>query len=126
MTRFVWICLGGAIGTGARYLLSGWALKAFGSGFAWGTLLVNVIGSFLLALIMHVALQTESFSPTLRLMLTTGVMGGFTTYSTFSYETVRYLQDGAWWLAAANVLATVVVCFAATFLGFGAGKWMVG
>lgn len=126
MTRFVWICLGGAIGTGARYLLSGWALKAFGSAFAWGTLLVNVIGSFLLALIMHVALQSESFSPTLRLMLTTGVMGGFTTYSTFSYETVGYLQDGAYWLAAANVLATVILCLAATFVGFGAAKWVAG
>ncbi|HET9209989.1 MAG TPA: CrcB family protein, partial [Thermoanaerobaculia bacterium] len=88
MARFLWICLGGAAGTGARYLLSGWLLRAAGPGFPWGTLAVNVIGSFLLGLILQVSLTTTLISPTLRLALTTGVMGGFTTYSTFNYETL--------------------------------------
>ena len=89
MTRFLWICVGGAAGTGARYLLSGWALATLGASFPWGTLAVNVLGSFLLGLLMQVGITTSLLSPTLRLALTTGVMGGFTTYSTFNYETIR-------------------------------------
>jgi fluoride exporter len=84
MTRLLWICLGGAVGTGARYLLSGWLLRVAPPGFPYGTLAVNVIGSFLLALLLQVPLTAESLPPTLRLALTTGVMGGFTTYSTFN------------------------------------------
>ncbi len=93
--RLFWIALGGAVGTCARYLLSGWALDRFGPSFPFGTLAVNVIGSFLLAGLMYVGVEAGMMQPTLRLALTTGVMGGFTTYSTFSYETMRYLQDGA-------------------------------
>ncbi|HEY1435116.1 MAG TPA: CrcB family protein, partial [Thermoanaerobaculia bacterium] len=74
MSRFLWICLGGAAGTGTRYLLSGWALAVLGAGFPYGTLAVNVIGSFCVGLIMQVGLATSLMSPTLRLTLTTGVM----------------------------------------------------
>src|SRR3954452_24123423 len=103
MARFLWICLGGAAGTGARYLLSGWLLRAAGPGFPWGTLAVNVLGSCLLGLIMQVPLPPALLPPTLRLALTTGVMGGFTTYSTFTYETLQYLQQNDWLAACANV-----------------------
>ena len=126
MTRFLWICLGGAAGTGARYLLSGWALVALGTTFPWGTLVVNLLGSFLLGLIMQVGVATPLLSPTLRLALTTGVMGGFTTYSTFNYETIRYVQDGSWLLAFGNVAATLAGCLAAGFAGIWAGRWIFG
>jgi CrcB protein len=126
MARFLWICLGGAAGTGARYLLSGWLLRAAGPGFPWGTLAVNVIGSFLLGLIMQVSLTTGLISPTLRLALTTGVMGGFTTYSTFNYETLQYLQQNEWLAAFANVAATLLVCLAAGALGVLGGKLLAG
>ena len=126
MSRFLWICLGGAAGTGARYLLSGWALSAFGVSFPWGTLSVNVIGSFLLGLIMQVGVATPVLSPTLRLALTTGVMGGFTTYSTFNWETMRYIQDGAWRLALGNVALTLAVCLAAGFAGVALGRSLFG
>jgi fluoride exporter len=122
MTRFLWICLGGAVGTGARYLLSGWLARTAGPDFPWGTLAVNVIGSFLLGLIMQVALGTELLSPTLRLTLTTGVMGGFTTYSAFNYETLQYLQRNDWLLASLNLSATVVLCLAAGSLGLVVGR----
>lgn len=89
MARFRWICVGGAVGTGARYLLSGWLLRAAGPGFPWGTLAVNVAGSFLLGLLMQLSFASDLFPPTRRLVLTTGVMGGFTTYSIFNYETLR-------------------------------------
>lgn len=126
MSRFLWICLGGAAGTGARYLLSGWAVGVFGAAFPYGTFAVNVIGSFLAGFLMQVGLATPLLSPTLRLALTTGVMGGFTTYSTFNYETIRYFQDGSWELALANVSLTVAACLAAGFAGIAAGRWIFG
>lgn len=126
MARFLWICLGGAAGTGARYLLSGWLLRAAGPGFPWGTLAVNVLGSFLLGLIMQIAIATDLLSPTLRLTLTTGVMGGFTTYSTFNYETLQYLQQNDWVLGSLNLVATVAVCLAAGSLGLVAGRLLAG
>ncbi len=126
MSRFLWICLGGAAGTGARYLLSGWALAALGPSFPYGTLAVNLIGSFCVGLLMQVGIATPLLSPTARLTLTTGVMGGFTTYSTFNYETIRYAQDGSWALALANIGATLAGCLAAGLLGVAAGRGLFG
>jgi fluoride exporter len=113
MARFLWICLGGAVGTGARYLASTAALRWLGAGFAYGTLFVNVVGSFIIGLILAAGVRSD----TVRLALTTGIMGGFTTYSTFSWETVQYIQRGAWALAALNITATLVGCLVACFLG---------
>jgi CrcB protein len=126
MSRFLWICAGGAAGTGARYLLSGWALAALGPSFPYGTLAVNLIGSFCVGLLMQVGIATPLLSPTARLTLTTGVMGGFTTYSTFNYETIRYAQDGSWVLALANIGATLAGCLAAGLLGVAAGRGLFG
>jgi CrcB protein len=118
MTRLLWICLGGAIGTGGRYLLSLWLYRLAGPGFPYGTLAVNVIGSFLLGFLLQFSLTAESFSPTLRLALTTGVMGGFTTYSTFNAETLGYLREGAWGLGLGYLMITVAGCLLAGTLGF--------
>lgn len=126
MARFFWICVGGAAGTGARYLLSGWALVTLGAAFPYGTLLVNLLGSFLLGALMHVGLTTQLLSPSLRLALTTGVMGGFTTYSTFNYETLKYFQDGAWLLGCANVLVMVLTCLAGGVAGIWIAKLLFG
>ena len=117
MARFSWICLGGAIGTGLRYLVTGWAVTLFGAAFPWGTFAVNVSGSFLIGAIMQLALATRMISPTVRLFLTTGVLGGMTTYSSFNYETVRLVRDGAWWLATANFTLTTVACLGAGIAG---------
>ncbi len=126
MTRFLLVCLGGAVGTGARYLLSGWIQGAAGATFPWGTLTVNVIGSFFLGLVMHVALTTDALSPTMRDTLAIGVMGGFTTYSSFNYETMQSLRSGAYGLAGLNVAATLVGCLLAGFLGLTAGRALAG
>ena len=126
MSRFLWICAAGALGTGARYLLSGWALALLGAGFPYGTLAVNVVGSFLIGLVMQVGLATPLLSPTLRMTLTTGFIGGFTTYSTFNYETIRYVQDGAWKLAVGNVVITLATCLAAGFAGIALGRSLFG
>ncbi len=126
MSRFLLVCLGGAIGTGARYLVGLWAPRLLGSGFPYGTLTVNVLGSFLIGAIMHVSLTTALISPTLRLFLTSGVMGGFTTYSTFNYETMAYLREGASVMAALNLGGTVVLCLVAGVLGLLAARALVG
>jgi CrcB protein len=122
----IWVCLGGAVGSGARYLLAGWVSSTLDPTLPLGTLAVNVIGSFLLAAIMHIGLQTTWISETTRLTLATGVMGGFTTYSTFSYETMKLMQSNALGLALANVAATVVGCLVACFLGWIAARALVG
>lgn len=126
VNRFLWICLGGAAGTGARYLLGGWVLGMFGSLLPFETLAVNVIGSFLISAIMHVALATRAISPTLRLVLTTGFLGGFTTYSSFNYETVKLAQDGAFSLVALYVGVMLAGCLAAGFAGIWIGRLAVG
>src|SRR4029079_6409290 len=117
MARFLLICLGGAFGTGARYLLGGWAQRALGTAFPWGTLIINALGSLLIVIIMHLGIQRGVIAPDLRVILTTGIMGGFTTYSTFNYETIRLFQDGALALGALNIAATVLVCLLAGGLG---------
>ncbi len=125
MVRLAWVCVGGALGSGARYLVSGWVLRLMGASFPFGTLTVNVVGSFLLGAIMHVALSSDVMSPNARLALTTGAMGGFTTYSTFSYESLNLFREGAWALALLNIATTVVLCLLATAAGFAAGRWVL-
>jgi fluoride exporter len=124
MERFFWICLAGAAGTGTRYLIALWAAQRFGSSFPYGTLIVNVTGCFLIAVIMQVAIAT-SWSPTLRSALTIGYIGGLTTYSSFNYETTRLLQDGAPAVAALNAIVTLVGCVAAGWLGLIASKQLL-
>jgi len=122
MGRFLLICLGGAVGTAARYGVSVWAREAFGPVFPWGTLIVNVAGSFLLGAIMYLGLNTTLLSPTARLALGTGVMGGFTTYSSFNYETIALAEGRAQRLALLNLAVTVVGCLVAGWLGIALAK----
>lgn len=126
MYRFLLICLGGGIGTGARYLIAIGVPRLLGTSFPYGTLTVNVIGCFLLGAVMHVGLATSVMTPAMRLVLTTGVLGGFTTYSTFNYETMEYLREGAVWLAGLNVAATFLPCLLAGSLGLSLARWLVG
>jgi len=124
--KLLWICLGGAAGTAARYWATGFVPRLLGTAFPYGTLAVNLIGSLLIGAIMHVGLSTELLSPALRVALTVGVMGGFTTCSSFSFETVRLFQDGAWGLAGLYLAGTALGCTAACALGFGLARWLFG
>src|SRR3954468_8317712 len=102
MPRFLWICLAGAGGTGLRYLVALWAARRLGSGFPYGTLIVNLAGCFLIAGLMQAALSLR-WSPTVRLVLTVGFLGGLTTYSSFNYETMRLFDEGRAGVAFANL-----------------------
>jgi CrcB protein len=126
MERLAWVCLGSALGGGARYLLSLAALQLFGPSFPAGTLAVNLLGSFGIGFVMHVGLETTLISPAARLFLTTGVMGGLTTYSTFNYETLGLVSEGEWLRAGLNVAATFAGCLVAGLLGVASGRALVG
>lgn len=122
MARFLLICLGGAIGTGARYLIAVWMARMAGTAFPYGTLLINIGGSFLLGLLMQLSLSTQMVSAEMRLIIGTGILGGFTTYSTFNYETLALLRDDAWGMALANAAATILGCLIAGALGIGVAR----
>jgi CrcB protein len=126
MERFFWICLAGAAGTGARYLINLWAGERLGTAFPFGTLIVNLSGCFLISFLMYLALNVSSFSPTLRMALTTGFLGGLTTYSSFNYETTRLLHDGAPRAALLNLGATLGGCFVAGLLGLAVARRLLG
>jgi len=115
--RFAMVCLGGALGTGARYLLGTWAVRAWGPRFPFGTLLINALGSFLLVVISYLSMQQRLISPEARVVLGTGVMGGFTTYSSFNNETIRLIEYKSWAAGFANIAITLVACLLAGVLG---------
>lgn len=116
MIRVLWICAGGALGTGARYLIALWAAQRISSVLPYGTLIVNVAGSFLIAVFMEAGM-TLGWSATLRAALTIGFVGGFTTYSSFNYDTLRLLEEGAPAAALANVIVTLIGCAIAGWCG---------
>lgn len=122
----IWyIAFGSALGGVVRYLLGGWIQGRVGPDFPIGTLVINVTGSFLLGLLYRYAADSAAITPEVRGMLTIGICGGYTTFSTFSYETVRLLEDGEFARAGAYVALSVVVSIAAVFLGIVAGRELV-
>ena len=126
MGLFLLVCLGGAVGTAARYLLGVSIQAAFGPTFPVGTLCVNLIGSFLISMLMYLGVDRGLISTNLRIVLCTGVMGGFTTYSSFNFETMRLWQQGSVLLGFLNIGATLVGCLITGFLGLLAGRLVGG
>jgi CrcB protein len=126
MERLLWVCLAGAIGCGVRYLVGAWAGQRFGTTFPYGTMIVNVTGCFLIAVVMHVALRVATFPAELRFALATGFLGGLTTYSSFNYETTRLMEDGSYRAASINFAVTVVACFVAGIAGTELARRFVG
>jgi CrcB protein len=117
MSKLLLVCAGGAIGSGARYLVGTWAVAAVGPGFPWGTLTVNLLGSFLISAVMYLGLEVGTIGPDVRIFLAVGVLGGFTTYSSFNHETLALAQRGQWGLASAYVAATVLGAWVAGLAG---------
>lgn len=111
-----WIMGAGAVGSGARYLIGLWAFERFGAGFPYGTLIVNVIGSFALGIVVQVA-AASAWSPEWRGAVVIGLLGGFTTYSSFNQETLAMLSHGAAGAAVLNIVITVITGLAAGWLG---------
>ena len=119
--RIALIALGGAMGAVLRYTMTGWVQSLGGSRFPWGTLAVNVLGSFVLAYLIAVQLGAVSGPFGDRHFWAIGLLGAFTTYSTFSYETVALFSAGDWTAALANVISSLVLGLAAALLGLRLG-----
>ncbi len=126
MKRLLLVIVFGGFGSGARYVLGGWIAQLIGTAFPYGTIAINAVGSFVIALVMYLSLTANLIGPDWRLALTTGVCGGFTTYSTFNYESIALFQSGAWLLGAVNIVVTVVLCLVAGGLGLGLARWIAG
>ncbi len=114
---------GGAIGASLRWLLAGAIQRASGSSFPWGTFAVNALGSFALGFLFVYLLERSSYSELLRLMLTVGLLGAFTTFSTYSMESIRLMEQGAFGLAAVNVFGQVAICLVLTWLGIQLARY---
>jgi fluoride exporter len=125
MERLFWICLAGAAGTGARYLIALWAAQRLGSTFPYGTLIVNLAGCFVIAALMHAALAF-GWAPTVRAAITIGFIGGLTTYSSFNYETMRLFEEGAPAAAVVNLGVTLLGGFTAGWVGLMTAREILG
>ncbi len=126
MTRFLLVCAGGALGSGARYLVGSWVALHWGTTFPWGTLAINLAGSFLISVVMVLGLEAGWLGADLRILLAVGVLGGFTTYSSFNYETLALAQRGATGLAAVYVAATILGAMAMGLIGLWMARTATG
>lgn len=117
MQKIIFVGIGGCIGACLRYIVSNHSSKLFGTQFPYGTLIVNVIGGLLIGFIMELSLTTDIISPNLRLFLTTGILGGLTTFSTFSYETITLISDGKYMLGLLNTCLNLFLSFGGVIAG---------
>jgi len=122
MERWLWIAFAGALGTLARYSLTEIVQRVLGSGFPWGTALVNVLGSFLFGVIWSLAEGRLALTPQTRAIVLIGFMGAFTTFSTFMFETSGLMRDAQWALALGNVALQVIVGLVSLFAGLAVGQ----
>ena len=122
MDKYVIIGLGGFLGACARYWLSGWAAQRWGAGFPYGTLLINLTGSFLLGLFLAATTERLLVDPRWRLFLAIGFLGAYTTFSTYTYESAQLLLAGNWWPGLGNLLASNLLGLIASVLGVVLGR----
>ena len=119
MGTYLWVAAGSALGGMARYWCSGFVAERAGEAFPWGTLIINVLGSFVIGLFGGLTGPDGRFlvSPDVRIFVMVGLCGGYTTFSSFSLQTLTLMQDGEWAWAGANVVLSVVLCLLAVWLG---------
>ncbi len=114
----------GGLGCLSRYFISGWVYDLLGRDFPYGTFVVNIAGAFIIGFLMEFGLRSTLIPPTLRMGITIGFLGGLTTFSTFSYETFRLLEEGNFVTASANILVSVLVCLLFTWVGISAARFL--
>ncbi|MCQ2004242.1 fluoride efflux transporter CrcB [Rhizobium sp. NRK18] len=122
MTHILLAALGGAFGSALRYLVGNWTFRLFGPGYPWGTMTVNVIGSFVIGLFAELVARKLNSSPELRVLLITGFLGGFTTFSAFSLDAFTLYERGELTLAGVYVIGSVLISLCAVFAGLMLGR----
>ena len=122
MDKYLWITVGAVLGALSRYWIGLWSADKLGTHFVYGTLIINLIGSFVLGLFLALHLDRGLFTASIRYLVAVGWCASFTTYSTFSWDTFRYLQEGNLKLALFNVVFTLVGCLVATWAGVMVAK----
>ena len=129
MVPYFWVALGGALGSAARFWFSGVIARNFGETFPWGTLLVNITGSLAIGVFATITgpdgrwLAPAWFRQQFFML---GICGGYTTFSSFSLQTLNLIQDGEWLYAGANILVSVAFCLVAVWLGYVLGAFLNG
>ena len=127
MIAYLWVAIGGALGSVARFWVDGLVSDRYGTSFPWGILVINVIGSFVIGAVGAIAGAGGPLQPQSRIFATqfvmVGVCGGYTTFSSFSWHTLRLLREGEWLYAGGNVLLSVTLCMIAVWLGYLIGSW---
>jgi CrcB protein len=121
MREALWVGAGGFAGSVARYVIGGWVANRLGTSFPYGTFIINVTGSFILGVVLGV-LEGHPLSPVVRLSIAIGFIGGYTTFSTFTYETIRLLEDGSLLLASVNIIGSVALGVASGLIGLTIGR----
>lgn len=126
MSQYLWIFLGSGLGGAARFALSGLVASRFGETFPWGTLIVNLTGSFVIGCFATLTAPDGRLlvSGSTRLLVMAGILGGYTTYSSFSLQTLALAREGEWLRAGGNATGTFVLCFVAVWLGHLCGSWL--
>lgn len=122
MSNILLVAVGGAIGSVARYLVGLWATRLAGPNFPWGTLTVNVVGAFAIGLFVEMVARRFDASTEMRAFIVTGILGGFTTWSSFTLDTMVLFERGEIGLSALYLLASLLVSFAAIFAGLALGR----
>jgi fluoride exporter len=126
MIAYLWIAIGGALGSVGRFWLNGVVSRHFGETFPWGTMLINVTGSFVIGVIGALASPEGRMDSPSRAFATQflmiGICGGYTTFSSFSWQTLRLMQDREWLYAGGNVILSVTLCMVAVWLGYLLGS----
>ena len=124
MQTIIAIAVCGAIGCLSRYWISGWLYSLLGRAFPIGTFVVNISGSFIIGLVMEFSLRSTLIPPPLRVGITIGLLGGLTTFSSFSYETFRLLEEGNFLIASTNIVLNVLTCLIFTWVGITAARYL--
>jgi CrcB protein len=122
---FLIVAIGGALGALSRYFAVTTVAKVFGTGFPYGTLMVNTLGSFVLVFFVILTVEKLSIDPVWRLFFAVGFLGSFTTFSSFSYETIALFQDGEYFKGTANIILNNVFALSAGILGLISAKALI-
>lgn len=121
---YVWIALGAIVGASARYALSGYITRLVSVAFPWGTLLINITGSFLLGFFMILTTERLLVDVRWRWLFAVGFCGSYTTFSSYAFETFALMEQGQWGLVAFNILGSNLLCLAAVLGGAVLARWM--